>query len=280
MSESSSNASTMDAATKRKMLLREKRKQQMKSKGAGSDRLQKIVGGANSLMTSESVLDKPKTVETPLPSSSTNDTSNMLQQLAKQQDGEGEMPNMFDFMKGMGGAGGEEGGMPDMAQLMQQFTQNAGGTPGQDQAGAFGVAPEIQQYHSAKLKQFKYRLLFFKWFFLLLPYLYLLTHPSNEILGGFLNDKRNFLMIFSTIEVLSVSLNFAYAKGLEQKTKYKELPGGKWVSYLAYIPQGIVPFDLVKIVGTAMTWLGVVNGALVDFSFIVLVLVLVSYYHV
>ncbi|XBW37479.1 hypothetical protein QEN19_003060 [Hanseniaspora menglaensis] len=263
-----SDTSNMDAAAKKKMLLREKRKQQMQSKGAGSNRLQKIVGGANSLMTSDSVLDKPK----PAPPVK-NDTLDLFNQAGSPETG--DIPNMFDLMKGMGG---EDGGMPDMSQLMQQFTQNAGGIPGQESAAM--VAPEVQKYHTDKLKQFKYRILFVKWFFVLLPYLYLLTHPENSLLGDFLNDKRNFLMIFSTLEVLSISLNFAFAKNLEQKTKFKEVPGGKWVSYLAYIPQGIVPFDLVKIVGTAMTWLGVVNGALVDFSFIVLVLVLLSYYHV
>lgn len=270
MSDPSSTAN-MDAAAKKKMLLREKRKQQMKSKGAGSNRLQKIVGGNNSLMTSESVLDKPK-VETPAQSN----TGDLLKQVASQQE-TGEMPNMFDFMKGMGGPDGENGGLPDMSQLMQQFTQSAGAASGQQQTL---VAPEVQQYHIAKLKQFKYRILLVKWFCILLPYLYFLTHPSSDVLGGILNDKRNFLMIFSTIEVLSISLSFAFAKSLEQKTQYKETPGGKWVSYLAYIPQGIVPFDLVKIVGTAMTWLSVVNGALVDFSFIVLVLLVMSYYHV
>ncbi|CAI8497244.1 unnamed protein product [Hanseniaspora opuntiae] len=245
MSEKSSD---MDASTKKKLALREKRKQQMKSKGAGSSRLQKITGGANSLMDADSVLDKPKPVVSAEPTEAES----------------------MDFMK-------QTEAWTRMMNMMKNFAPGAEGMAGQQAAA---VTPEVQLYHTAKLKQFQYRLLFIKWFVVLAPYLYLLTHPGNSALGAFFNDRKNFLMIFSTIEVLSVSLSFAFTNKLEKVTKYKQTPGGSIISYLKFIPNGILPFDLHKVVTTALTWFSVVNGALIDFSFVVIVLVLLSYYHI
>lgn len=271
MSEKSSD---MDANTKRKLALREKRKQQMKSKGAGSTRLQKITGGANSLMDADSVLDKPK----PAVSAGSTEAGGMdlMKQLAEKQQMNAQpegMPDLMEMMKQMGG----DGGMDQMMSMMKNFAPGAEGMAG-EQAPA--VTPEVQQYHTSKLKQFQYRLLFIKWFVVLAPYLYLLTHPGNSALGDFFNDRKNFLMIFSTIEVLSVSLSFAFTSKLERITKYKQTPGGTIISYLKFVPNGILPFDLHKVVTTALTWFSIVNGALIDFSFVVIVLVLLSYYHI
>jgi len=279
----SEKTTEIDASTRKKLALREKRKQQMQSKGAGSNRLQKITGGANSLMDSDSVLDKPKPVVSAEPTKAESmDFLKQLtqkQQLKQQMDGAPEgMPDLMEMMKQMGMPGGEDGGMDQMMNMMKNFAPGAEGMSGQPNASP--VEPEVQVYHTAKLKQFQYRLLFIKWFFILTPYLYLLTHPQNTSLGAFFNDRKNFLMIFSTLEVLSVSLNFAYSNKLEKLTKYRETPGGKIISYLKFVPNGILPFDLHKIVTTALTWFGVVNGALIDFSFVVIVLVLLSYYHI
>lgn len=275
MSEKSSD---MDASTKKKLALREKRKQQMKSKGAGSSRLQKITGGANSLMDADSVLDKPKPVVSAEPTEA--ESMDFMKQLAQKQQTNANpegMPDLMEMMKQMGMPGGEDGGMDQMMNMMKNFAPGAEGMAGQQAAA---VTPEVQLYHTTKLKQFQYRLLFIKWFVVLAPYLYLLTHPGNSALGAFFNDRKNFLMIFSTIEVLSVSLSFAFTNKLEKVTKYKQTSGGSIISYLKFIPNGILPFDLHKVVTTALTWFSVVNGALIDFSFVVIVLVLLSYYHI
>ncbi|KAL6940419.1 hypothetical protein ACO0QE_004319 [Hanseniaspora vineae] len=229
----------------------------------------------------------------------------MFKQFAQQQQQEdqfGGLPGLNGSASGAGaGAGAGANGLPAMPDL---FSQLAKGFPGADGTGAgsgadiFGganpfmdaapmVPPEVVQYHTATLNQYKARNTFIKWVFILLPYLYFVTHPEflstlsteNTFLIQLLS-KSNFFTVLTTLEIISISLYYQFKQKLSRKTQVTATSESKILGLLKMIPEGIIPItNLHGKVNLVFQYLDVFNLFVVDLCFCLIVMGIMTYIH-
>ncbi|KAL6937782.1 hypothetical protein ACO0RG_004305 [Hanseniaspora osmophila] len=225
----------------------------------------------------------------------------IFKQFAQQQQQEEQFAGAPGLNGSATGAGAGASGLPEMPDL---FSQLAKGFPGADGTGAgsgadiFGganpfmdaapmVPPEVVQYHTSTLNQFKARNTFIKWVFILLPYMYFVTHPEflatlsteNTFLIQ-LFSKNNFFTVLTTLEIISISLYYQFKQKLSKKTKVTATSESKILGLLKMIPEGIIPIrNLHGKVNLVFQYLDVFNLFVVDLCFCLIVMGIMTYVH-
>ncbi|SCU92511.1 LAMI_0E10814g1_1 [Lachancea mirantina] len=301
-------ASQLSEAEKRR-ILRERRQKKF-SNGGASSRLGKITGETDkSFLASESPLDAKK----PLPkkqeeSSSRSDVEESTKQMdellasistpSKNQQNHGKKQthdvknpemDLFSQLAKMQQENPAGFDVPDTGDLFSQFLKSAQ-QQGPDSVQSPGVKtadPTVIELHFKRVNRIKSITVLLRWI-ILLPYLVMISKPRYNVALeqhslGLSNvfDRANFFTVFTTFELVALSIYFQRVLNLERETGINTLESGnKILKLVSFIPEGIIPIpDLRGKISQAVQYWGVVSMYLTDLCFAIVIIGVVQYLY-
>ncbi|AET41283.1 GET complex subunit GET2 Ecym_7464 [Eremothecium cymbalariae DBVPG len=283
--------------TEKRKLLRDRRKQKF-SNGGASSRLTKITNQpSGGVMSTETFLEDElpsstsKSDQSVIPNveESTKEMDTLLANVGKPAETRSTKTNpevaLLQQLMGMQ----EEFRVPkddNTPDLFSQMLNQSAKTqtmrsPDADLVDQSKVT--MHTYQARKLKAYTYLI---RWL-LLLPLVYhmMLPTPSTlpliSSLTRFFVDKPNFFMIFSTFEVISISIYYQALLKLERTNKVNTLSNtSKIVTWAGLVPEGVLPIsNIPRKIMLAMHYWDILSMYLTDLSFCLIIAGLLGYYN-
>lgn len=296
----------------RRKLLRERRQKKFANGGA-STRLNRITGQVdNSFLPTDSPLESgqstPSTPETNTPGNNEQSTKQMDELLASISAPSSakktatpspanttppKNPQLALFEQLMKVQKNQDSGVSDdsTANLLSAFLQSAQRQPGVDTD--LPSTPQQQKtpdntmvsYHEYKVNRLKAWNILVKWVFFLLPYLFYVTHPTvvptSYSTFNYLLDRSNFFTVFTTFEIIAISIYYQLLLSMEKQHNVTTLQrGGKIMSMISMVPEGILPISNLRgKVTLLLQYWDVLSIYLTDICFALVFIGILKYYH-
>lgn len=262
--------SELSDAEKRKIL--KERRQKKFSGGAASTRLNKITGQADSLMSTESSLDKKqKTPELASTAANTNTRESasdsnsrqgnpqvsLLKELAEQnnQNGDEAPPDLMSMFQSMTGGDQKNAKVPEL------------GTP------PAPVDQSVLNYHNYLVNRLKAWSIIVKWIFLL-PYMYVVTHDLDLSLPAWLVDSSNFFSVLMAFEIGATSIYYGRLQSIEKTTNVNTMMHGSMIAKLISLIPDQAPQQkgLKSHLFTLLQYWDVLSMLITDICFVLVIL--------
>ncbi|GAV53093.1 hypothetical protein ZYGR_0AI03750 [Zygosaccharomyces rouxii] len=264
--------SELSDAEKRRIL--KERRQKKFSGGGGSNRLNKITGQADSLMSTESTLDqKEKTPESTIdtgknesrssPTASDNNPQvSLFKQLAEQdrQNGSETPPDLMSMLQSMTGGDAKNGLPPTL------------GTP------PAPVDQSMLDYHNYLVNRLKAWSIIVKWI-VLVPYMYVITHDVPLSVPFGLVDSSNFFSVLMGFEIVTTSIYYNRLQSIEKGTNVNTMMHGSIIAKLISLIPDEAPQqkNLKSRLFTLLQYWDVVSMLITDICFVLIVLGIFSH---
>ncbi|CAR27104.1 hypothetical protein ZYGR_0I03770 [Zygosaccharomyces rouxii] len=259
--------SELSDAEKRRIL--KERRQKKFGSGGGTNRLNKITGQADSLMSTESTLDQRERTPEAAINTRQNEAGNnqsttdnnpqvsLLKQLAEQdrQEGSEAPPDLMSMLQSMTGGDAKNGTPPTL------------GTP------PAPVDQSMLDYHNYLVNRLKAWSIIIKWI-VLLPYMYVVTHDVPLSLPFGLMDSSNFFSVLMGFEIVATSIYYKRLQSIEKGTSVNTMMHGSMIAKLiSLIPdQAPQQKNLKSRLFTLLQYWDVVSMLITDICFVLVVL--------
>ncbi|GCE98800.1 GET complex subunit get2 [Zygosaccharomyces mellis] len=264
--------SELSDVEKRRIL--KERRQKKFSGGGGSNRLNKITGQADSLMSTESTLDqKEKTPESvnsskqgegknvPL-ASDKNPQVSLFKQLAEQdsQTNTESPPDLMSMFQSMTGGDGKNGTPPKL------------GTP------PVPVDQSVLDYHNYLVNNLKAWSIVIKWI-MLIPYTYMVTRDLPLSAPFRLLDSSNFFSVLMGFEIVATSIYYSKLQSIEKSTSVNTMMYGSIIAKLISLIPDHAPQqkNLKSRLFTVLQYWDVVSMLITDICFVLIILGIFSH---
>ncbi|CCF60721.1 hypothetical protein KAFR_0L01130 [Kazachstania africana CBS 2517] len=277
--------SELSEAEKRR-ILRERRQQKF-SNGGASSRLNKITGQADSHLSTDSPIEmktarsRPNSKDTTPSIPSSSDASSQMKTASS--DSTSNDPQL-EILKKLANADESNESTPDLFSLLRSMKSGEGDADKSTES----MAPADQAmlaYHDYRVNRLKYMTMLFKWVCFLFPYTYLVTRNAKFNVSclpeslSFLTMPSNFFMVFTSFEIVAISVYYQRLQSIEAENKINTLHStSKIVQMVSMVPEGIIPIPNLKgKVVTALQYVDVLSTFVADICFVLVVLGLLMY---
>ncbi|CCK68740.1 GET complex subunit GET2 KNAG_0B02980 [Huiozyma naganishii CBS 8797] len=286
--------SELSDAEKRRLL--KERRQKKFANGGASSRLNKITGQADSHLSTTSPLENEKKVT---PTTNLGGATAFSEDAGKKQFSsptvtsdttteEKDRNIEVELLKQLAGAQKQDGSSPDLFSLLKSMN------PGGDTPDLSGMLPEeavspvdqaLLNYHDYLVNRLKAWSILIKWCCFLLPYMYLVTRDGRPSVFqvpkslSILTDPSHFFMVFTSFEIVAVSIFYQRLQTIERTNKVNTLHNtSKIVKLSSLIPEGVLPISNIKgkIVQVLQYW-DVLSIFLTDVCFVLVFLGIMMY---
>ncbi|CCD22465.1 GET complex subunit GET2 NDAI_0A03080 [Naumovozyma dairenensis CBS 421] len=276
--------SEISEAEKRR-ILRERRQKKLANGGA-SNRLNKITGQVDSHLSTESPLETPKdqvspiisATETPIPAAYTKAGVNKESHRAGDFKDNDPQVELFKKLAELQGA---DKSTPDLFSLLGSLKDGMSKTnePAVGQPQINPVDEKMLQYHDYLVNRLKAYTILIRWL-ILLPFIYMVV-SSSYASEMFFTKPSNFFMIFTSFEIITMSIYYQALQRIEEKNNVNTLNNSSIImKIVSMVPEGVLPIkDLKGKAALILQYQQVLSMFVTDICFVIIMVGIFSYLY-